>query len=120
MPKSRANQPAASPSRPVEPSPVADGTVAAREAPRPMTCDGVGVGVGFGVVGVGFGVVGVGCGVVGVGCGVGVTVGLIVLVGPGEGDALPEGDGDADGDLSCIFPCHGLKSQGTTANEGCA
>jgi len=83
----------------------------------PIPTEGVTVGVGFGAVGVGFGVVGVGFGVVGVGCGV--TVGLIVFVGPGDGEALSEADGDADGDMSCILPCHGLKIHGTTVKSGC-
>ena len=75
------------------------------------------MGVGLGAVGVGLGVVGVGLGVVGVGFGV--TVGLIVLVGPGDGDALSEAEGDAEGDICCILPCHGLKIHGTSTKAGC-
>ena len=75
----------------------------------------VGVGVGFGVlvlVGVGFGV----GGLVLVGCGAGV----MVLVGPGLGLplALADGDPDADGDMACILPSHGLNDHGKVLKLG--
>ena len=75
--------------------------------------------MGSGAVGVGFGAVGVGFGVVGVGWGVGLTVGLIVFVGPGDGEALAEAEGDVDGDMPCISPCQLPNVHGTTAKLGC-
>jgi len=104
MPKRPANQPAALPANPFEPSPVVDVTAIATAAVRPILCVGVTVGVGFGVT------VGL---IAFVGVGFGVTVGLIVFVGPGDGEALPEAEGDADGDMACILPCHGPNVHGT-------
>jgi hypothetical protein len=92
-------------------------TVAAAAALTPILCDGVGVGVGFGAVGVGFGVVGVGFGVVGLG--VGTTVGLIVCVGPGDGEALLEDEGDADADMPCIAPCQLPNDHATSLKLRC-
>ena len=117
MPKRPANQPAASPASPREPSPVVDTIATAAVALIPALGAAVGVGLRAVGVGVGFGVVGVGFGVVGLGFGV--TVGLIVFVGPGDGDALPEAEGAADGDMPCILPCHGLNVHGAVAKLGC-
>src|SRR5665647_297294 len=110
MPKRPANQPAALPANPFEPSPVVDVTAIATAAVRPILCVGVAVGVGRGVA------VGL---IVLVGVGFGATVGLIVFVGPGDGDALPEAEGDADGDMACISPCQGPKVHGTVTKLGC-
>jgi hypothetical protein len=95
----------ASPTNSFEPSPVVDVTAIATAAVRPTLY----VGVGVGVVGL----------IVFVGVGLGVTVGLIVFVGPGDGDALPEAEGDADGDMACILPCQGPKVHGTVTKLGC-
>ena len=110
MPKRPANQLPTSPARPTEPSPVVDAIATAAVALTPAL--GAAVGVGLGAVGVGLGVVGVGLGF-------GVTVGLIVFVGPGDGEALPEAEGAADGDMPCILPCHGLNVHGAVAKLGC-
>src|SRR5665647_767200 len=100
MPKRPANQPAALPANPFEPSPVVDVTAIATAAVRPIFCVGVSL-------------------IVLVGVGLGATVGLIVFVGPGDGDALPEAEGDADGDMACILPCQGPKVHGTVTKLGC-
>ena len=41
-------------------------------------------------------------------------------MGSGVGVPVPEGDGEAVGDILEYAPSHGLNDQGTSVNPGCA
>ena len=51
---------------------------------------------------------------------VGSGFGVMVLVGPGLGEALSlaDGEADADGDMACILPSHGLNVHGKSLKLG--